>query len=103
MVTARTSNNRPGGCGAGGNKQSTTKDAKYTKGKTAVEGNPIVAVIMLCTMVCLSIWPLFALGLVAAGALAYFHQWIAAALIGVPSLWVVGVYFVCVVPYINEP
>lgn len=45
---------------------------------------------MLCTMVCMAIWPVFVLGLVAAGALAYFHQWIAAGLVGLPSLWIVG-------------
>ena len=55
-----------------------------------MEGNPIVAVFMLCTMICMAIWPVFVAGLVAAGALAYFHQWIAAALVGLPSLWIVG-------------
>ena len=55
-----------------------------------MEGNPIVAAIMLCTMICLAIWPVFVAGLVAAAALAYFHQWIAAVLLGLPSLWIVG-------------
>ena len=55
-----------------------------------MEGNPIVAVFMLCTMICMAIWPVFVAGLVAAGALAWFHQWIAAALLGLPSLWIVG-------------
>jgi hypothetical protein len=55
-----------------------------------VEGNPIVTCIMLCTMVCLAIWPVFLVGLAAAGALAYFHQWLAAVIVGLPSLWIVG-------------
>ena len=60
-----------------------------------MEGNPIVAVLMLCSMICMAIWPVFVAGLAAAGALAYFHQWIAAGLLGLPSLWIVGlaVYF----------
>ena len=60
-----------------------------------MEGNPIVTCIMLCTMVCLAIWPIFVVGLLTAITLAYFGQWLAAALVGVPSLWIVGivVYF----------
>ena len=44
-----------------------------------MEGNPIISVIMLCTMICTTIWPVFAATAWSpAPGLAFCHQWIAA-------------------------